>query len=308
MEHIAPIFFNDEMSQSSKKIINMDSKVLTDNAIIKPPEIDSKDAPTKKIRYVVDSRDRNRSLYPSPSKYVLNTEQLLKDIVKVELSSADFPFNDYNITKSNNILHTNFGDFEIPEGRYTPEQLAETLTSVTLSQVVASYDSISDKMSLRTTSQESVRIMFLNPAQQRYDDTLMNVYRPRSVGKTLGFKMEDVVLAPNSVQIAPYRVDLVSEKYIVMCMPPAKVIKSKNNTLMDSFAIITDETCHKTDGLDIPISKKSFNPTLPALNTLAFKFYDRDGNLYDFQNKEHRMELVFTCLKQNSCYTNIFKS
>ena len=38
---------------------------------------------------------------------------------------------------------------------------------------------------------------------------------------------------------------------------------------------------------------KVFEPVLNSLRRLNIAFYDYDGNLYDFQNQEHRLELEF---------------
>lgn len=288
--------------EKQEPMINMNDQILREHALIKPPEIDNKNSHIKKIRYIVDSRDRNTSIYPNPAKYTINTEQTIRDIVKVELILTDFPFNDYNITQYNNVLHTNGGLFTIPPGKYTPEELAETITSLTPITVI--YDSIKDKFKLKG---DGIMVKFLDDIQERYDDTLTNVYPLNSIGKVLGFVKNNFELNNIDGVEAQYRVDLRSEDYIVMYMRPAKVYKSKNNKVIDAFAVINKEESNGMIKQGDLISSKGFNPTLAAFDNLSFKFCDRQGNLYDFQNKDHRMEFIFTCLAQTVCYTGIFK-
>lgn len=277
------------------------SQLFIDNAVIKPPEVDPKNLPTRKIRYAIDSRDRNHTLYPSPSKYTLDTEEMLKDIVQVDLTLADFPFNDYNITNKNNVLHTSLGDYEIPPGVYDPELLADKISTIT--PIQTTYDPVADKFSF--TSTENMDLFFKHDKTIKYDNnSVMDVYPNRSVGKTLGFPIQNISLTENTPLEATYRVDLKDEDHIVMYLSPAKVISSKNNVVHNCFAIINkgDTNGYSTE----VISSKRFNPCLPNFNRLSLKFCDREGRPYDFQNKDHRMELVFTCLKQTVGYNGIF--
>lgn len=278
------------------------SQLFIDKAIIKPPEVEYKNLPVRKIRYCIDSRDRNYTQYPSPSKYVLDTEEMLKDIVQVDLTLADFQFNDYNITTNNNILHTSLGNYEIPPGVYDAELLADKLTEST--PFMVEHNTISDKFTFTAT--EDVTLIFQKDNSVRYDlSSYMNVYPENSIGKVLGFPVSKVELVANKPLEATYRIDLKAENYIVMYLTPAKVFSSKNNKIHNCFAIINKGD---TEGWtnDTVIASKRFNPCLPNMNKLNIKFCDRDGKLYDFQNKEHRMEIVFTCLKQTVGYNGIF--
>ena len=54
------------------------------------------------------------------------------------------------------------------------------------------------------------------------------------------------------------------------------------------------------------LMKKSYYPALPSMKTFSIKFTDYHGNLYDFQNKDHRFEIIFTCYKQTRSYNEIF--
>ena len=99
----------------------MNNEVYMSQAIIPPPEDLENKFSTKHI--IVDSRDRNRHTYPNPSKYSIAFDEPFDHVHSVELTVYDFPFNEYNITEFNNVLHVNDIDYEIPAGKYTESEL-----------------------------------------------------------------------------------------------------------------------------------------------------------------------------------------
>jgi hypothetical protein len=59
----------------------------------------------------------------------------------VELTVYDFPFNEYNITEFNNVLHVNGEDYEIPAGKYTESELKYELNLLqTQTGITFDYD------------------------------------------------------------------------------------------------------------------------------------------------------------------------
>lgn len=283
------------------------SNIMSDLAIIEPPKLDVRNLPTRKVRYIVDSRDRNTDVYPSPSKYKIKLHEAITDVVKAELTVSDFKFNDYNVTVNNNILHTASEEIVLPVGRYDGAGLAQMLTDNT--PFTVTHNAYTDKLTFESAAAETLR--FRNPVERRIgNEDFVHPYLNKSVGAVLGFGRNDYELEAGAPLEAPYRVSLSDENYIVMYMQPAKVYSSYNNATHDCFAVINkSETT--TLGLIMhggPDSAvyKSFRPPIASFSTLSFKFTDYHGNLYDFQNKEHRFEIVFTCLRQTRCYNEIF--
>lgn len=281
------------------------SNLLASKAIIEPPKIDSRDLPTRRIRYIIDSRDRNIELYPSPSKYKLKLDEPLTDVVKAELTVSDFKFNDYNITANNNVLHAESGEYSLPLGRYDGPALAQTLTDVT--PFTVTYNSVRDKLTFVADAAD--RLMFKSTESRQFDqETFVKVYPPKSAGRVLGFDINNYDLEAGVDLEAPYRLYLSDENFIIMYMQLAKVYFSQNNKIHNCFAVLNKSET-STHGLIMHAGAdvaKTFRPPLPNLGTLSFKFTDYEGNLYDFQNKEHRFEIVFTCLRQTRCYNEIF--
>ena len=83
------------------------------------------------------------------------------------------------------------------------------------------------------------------------------------------------------------------------------VNKSNSNTLHRTTAIL-GEPYVRLSLADIPNVVKRFSPTIPRLARIKVTFTDRFGNLYDFQNIDHRVDIVFTSFKQKRKYQNIF--
>ena len=283
--------------------------VMSNRAIIEPPKLDVRNLPTRKVRYVIDSRDRNTDIYPSPSKYQIKLHEALTDVVKAELTVSDFKFNDYNVTTNHHVLHTATEDIALPIGRYDGPGLAAMLTEQT--PFTVSYSPVTDKLTFVSDAAETLR--FRDPVQKRIgEESFVHPYLKGSVGRVLGFDCKDYALEAGTPLEAPFRVSLSDENYIVMYMRQAKVYSSYNNAVHECFAILNkSETT--TLGLIMhggPDSAvyKSFRPPVASFSTLAFKFTDHDGNLYDFQNKEHRFEIVFTCMRQTRSYNEIFNT
>lgn len=281
-----------------------DTTILDEHAIISPPAINAKDISIRKTKFIIDSRDRNINKYPSPSKYTITPEEPLTDVTNVELILTDFKFNNYNVNKYNNILHTSGGDYTISQGVYDGSTLASKLTSST--PFTVSYNSVNEKLTI--TSSLNTTLVFTNPVKKQYNlDTMVDVYMTNSIGHLLGFDIKDYDLVAGVPFEVPNPISLETENYIVMYMQQAKVYQSKNNNIHNCFAII-NKLENSSNGLVMfnNTVSKSFNPPIANLNNLVFKFCDYHGNLYDFQNKEHRFELLFSSLKQTRCYNQIF--
>lgn len=284
----------------------MEEKLYDENAIIVPPKFKTSDLPIRKYRYIIDSRDRNKTLYNDPAKYTIKLDEGLTDVVSAELILTDFKFNEYNINKYNNTIHALSGDtFVLPHGVYNGQTIATQLT--TIPQFTVTFNDITKKLTF--SSSIDTTLMFKSNTPEKYDmDTFTDVYPTGSMGKLLGFGIDNYEMFANTPLEAPFTIDLETENYIIMYMQQAKTYQSKNNNAHNSYAII-NKLENTSNGIVMfdNVIKKSFNPPIANLTNLKFKFCDYQGNTYDFQNKEHRFEILFTSLKQTRSYNEIFK-
>ena len=134
----------------------MNNDVYMSQAIIPPPEDLENKFSTKHI--IVDSRDRNRHKYPHPSKYSIAFDEPFDNVHSVELTVYDFPFNEYNITVFNNILHVNEDDYEIPAGKYTESELVDALNSSLYGIMTFSYVEKKRQIKINPTGTDRVEI------------------------------------------------------------------------------------------------------------------------------------------------------
>ena len=81
-----------------------------DQMIIKPPEKNKTHGKRSK-RIIVDSRSRDKILYPDPSAYLLKLEYEHQDVISIELTQANIPNTFYNVYEqydsNGNVLYAN---------------------------------------------------------------------------------------------------------------------------------------------------------------------------------------------------------
>jgi len=99
--------------------------------IIKPPDRNKTHGSISK-HIIVDSRDRNYTLYPNSNKYRIDLPEELRDITSIELTLAQIPNTYYNISENNNVFYisespNNIVAINIPEGQYNNNSLIESL-------------------------------------------------------------------------------------------------------------------------------------------------------------------------------------
>ena len=101
-----------------------------DQFVIKPPERNKTHGRISQ-KLIVDSRDRDYTLYPKPNKYRYNLEEEYKDVISVELVLGEFPNTVYNIYQKNNQMILKVGDeckkFILDEGEYTNDSFLDYL-------------------------------------------------------------------------------------------------------------------------------------------------------------------------------------
>tara|TARA_B100000405_G_C16713133_1_gene419990 strand:- start:2016 stop:2942 length:927 start_codon:yes stop_codon:yes gene_type:complete len=307
------------MQHFDKRVIPPNAKdFYKENGLIRPPEIATVDIPKRFYRYVIDSRDRNHTCFPSPNKYQLKLSENIHDVQSVELVSFNVPFTKYLVTEGNNdFTFTQDGvekSFDVDEGDYNNiDELCNELNQK-LSSVQAPFrfniNSKQQKLVIDVTENitpESVVILNEGPRERKNDYDQLSVTYKSKLMKMIGFKPEDHTI--NIVDITqgftlPYKVDLRKDEYIIMNLGKSSVNFSENTTTHKSFALI------KKDDLENKFIDsnyvKHYNPPIPAMNTLDISFTDYEGNLYDFQNQDHFIELKFCCFKNQRKYADIF--
>lgn len=342
------------MYQSTQFADSTITQEFTKHAIIQPPEMKTRDIETRNVRIIVDSRDRNKALYPYPSDYCVEVPEHIRDVISVELLSYDVPFNDYNITEENNLLHTaymNEGAEEydaverivIPPGMYSPESLERALNHGT------NYDTHPSDREVPyvnfNNDMDRVDPIFMDVVARRphhipirfwYDSETMKMYvrfecfetaegggvvhrgkvklmfgEPRSIGGVLGYAPKEMLVHYTGDAYIPplipeFPINLHPENYIALYMEHAKGYLSTNHKTHQCFATIRRNNEENGAYVLSRTVRKRFTQAIPALTRIKVKFKSHSGELYDFQNKDHRIELLYVCYIQTRDYGVIF--
>ena len=274
---------------------------------------------TKEYFVVIDSRDRNYDLFSSTSQYEIELNNVYKDIVSIELISAEIPHSGYIINASNNEIHfietntqtsTNtYYTATIPQGNYTESELATTIgeqmTTAGQSTYTVTVDTTSRKMSITSnlTGGDNIFSLIFRGNTEKYEDNTRYLYKERSIGSILGFTRND--LSGSASYTGQNQYNINGENYILLHIDNLSNMEGRGYGVSNSFAKITltsDKNKTRFYNMNEYITKKIFNPPLGKLNQLFIKFKKYDGGLYDFGGIEHSLFFKITTLIQSQGY------
>jgi len=165
-----------ECANSSGLFLNAkDNGMYEKHSLIKPPEDGTIDPAKRAFLYVIDSRERNTELYPSPSSYAVTLDEDVTDVVSARIVDADIPFPRHLVHENNNKLYVtesaavlngeNTADYEytnnvvrieIPTGDYSVERLRQELESqmnanLQATSVTVTHDTLKDKFTFTSS-------------------------------------------------------------------------------------------------------------------------------------------------------------
>lgn len=266
------------------------------NAIIPPPQnTPSIETNTKTTRIVIDSKDRDVTLFPEPNSYEVRFDDDIEDVMNMQMISIDIPLSSYMINKYFNtftlIVDDESRNIVLEEGDYTEQELASHITDVINTNINVTYNSKKDGFVFTGTTPFSI--------------SFKNQSANNSLHSMLGFKHDIYTSDGANIIKSPHRKNFNFNNYIVMSIDQFDLLKSNSNNLHRTFAVIVKSYYDINMG-DIPQLIKYCTPPIARLSRIKISFKDRFGNPYDFQNLDHRIELLFTSFKQKRKYQNIF--
>jgi len=259
-------------------------------AIIKPPFQEPKNAEVghSHTRVVIDSRDRDRSLYPTPSQYKIDLESDIQEVTSAELLVKEIPvWANFLINKNNSSLSWSIGLGSEPQQTTilyngncaTPGDLVALLNE--------SFQGTGFLFNMVSRTNQITILNNLGPFTFYFDDK-------SDLALILGFPPKTVASDGDQL-ISTFSLNLLPNKYVILTLDPQfSVNKSKNPVLHNSTALIS---CNEWKNLTLPPVKKTFNPPINRLTRVDVKMTDYYGNLFDFQNQDHRLEILFESKK-----------
>lgn len=175
-----------------------------DQIIIKPPKQNVTHG-RKTLRLLIDSRDRNTSIYPNPGDYQIDIPEQYRDVISVQLIKAMIPNSTYIITNNCNKIYfresfytilcaeVSPGDYNISELLYA---LQHSMNIVGTSEYTLSLDKITHKVSIQSNlvgGDHIFDLLFCNSTEKYGNgDTKKRIYPPGSIGPKLGFSTDNL--------------------------------------------------------------------------------------------------------------------
>lgn len=256
--------------------------------------------PTRSTSFVIDSRDRDLTRFPLPSHYEISLDEAVHDVIRMRLLVADVPFASYLIQSTNNSIQAVIPgttttptviNATIPVGDYLGHTLAAAVqaalqanTSTGQYQFTAEYSTLTDNIIVTCTLEFSL------------------VFAPAgSAALELGFAVGTtnyaVPSSPTSfVATPPFRRNSNLNPSLVLSIIPACVNTSINEHVNQSFAILTPNRSALSAAGEA-LSQKSFHPPIARFSRFTVDFSNYDGTPVDFQNHDHRIEILLTSLR-----------
>lgn len=271
---------------------------LDKHAIIAPPdEFKYFGNETKYTRVVIDSMLRNVTSYPDQSDYYYVLDDDIDDVLTARLVMARIPFNEYQINKYFNKLWVTFNNgtetgVDMVQGKYDETSLASMIqtqlnTAFGSGAFTITYNAIKQKIMFASTQAFSINFTYAN-----------------ALSKLLGFKESIYTSTGNAIE-PPYVCNLDFNNIILLCIDQFDNNKSNAKPFNKSYAVFYNKKTTITFE-DEPTIMKTFNPPIARLPKMHLSFFDRFGNPYDFQNRDHQIEILFTSNKQRRKYHSIF--
>lgn len=254
--------------------------------------------PTRSTSFVIDSRDRDRIRFPLASHYEISLDEAVHDVFRMELLVADVPYAAYLIQSTNNTIQAIMTSVSpptcisatLPVGDYQASELStavavalQSTTSASQYQFSASYSTLTDNISVTCTQ----------PFDLVFDAT-------GSVALELGFVTGSTnVGIPAGSEYAvtpPFRRDSHTNPSVILRIMPASVNTSINQNINQSFAIITPSRTALSAAAP-NLARKTFHPPIARFSRFCVDFSNYDGTPVDFQNHDHRLEILLTSLR-----------
>lgn len=296
------------------KILNHDTFDFKNSTIIHPgtsTELDKDRSVIKKVTmFTIDSRDRDIDKYPTPSKYVIDLDDDIPDVISAELVNANVPFKTYLVNKNNNQFSMEINgqqsNIVIDFGDYSPLQLATLLTTTIISSIPLSfdfkveYDEATDNFVFY--SDLSFRLIFDKKNKQR---------DPFNFGKVLGFNLKSYSSkfdgSPKYSSLpylvkSEFRKNFDDKSYVLLKITGFNVHHSLSQIIDKTFAIIPEKQTSQNVSSNVYIPFKNFNPPIAKMTRLQISFVDHNGDLVDFQNHDHYFTIKFDSFKHTRKY------
>lgn len=274
--------------------MNLSTIDFSNTSVIRPPfeQFKNKEIKRKQTRFIIDSRTRDRNLYPDPSQYVINLDDPIEDVTSAQITTYNIPLEAYMVNKYNNNLFIKMNNthflINISVGDYDAVSLERELErSINIQQNVLHFSVVYCHI------KDNYIFNADGPFQLVFSDT-KGLYTNGTIGKVIGFGPDtyssSFVDGRYTLQ-SRYKKNFSEQKYAILHIEQMSLHHSESDIINKCFNIVQPLIATFTTQCNQPI--KYFNPPIARLTKLKLTFRDFNGNLYDFQNHDHRIDILF---------------
>jgi len=257
------------------------------------------------VNISVDSRNKDPT--QSHSSYRIALDEI-RDVLSIELTDAQIPISEYAINETNNIIYfeeTNgviLSGIIIP-GNYTATDLATEIeaqmTAVGGSIYTVSVDTLQNKFIFSSNGVGGAglfNLLFDGGTESIGYERERTVYIERSIGEVVGFAPEDQ--SGSLMYSGQFTYNLKGEKYILLYVKEAELIKTRDSNVKNAFAkIVLDQPLGQTKYYNRNVDnrfKKYFSPAIGRLAQLTIEFRKQNGELYEFNGQNNSLSFEVT--------------
>lgn len=254
----------------------------------------------KRVPYtvVIDSASRNLTTFTAPNNYEIELPNAgYQNVASLELIQADIPASGYNVTRWNNVLR-----FQVSVNGTIPATDA-TIESVTIPEGIYQFTDAGTAATYLPTvinnlaGVANITAGSVNSVTRKVVFTITNGMRILSGGiaTLLGFTQNTAAVGGGVISSnATYLTQ--PERFLTLkltCPVDLKRCESSNSSVTGGFCIIPFDLAinnfgllQSGNGINCD-SLKIYFPQPSKLRSLRIEFLDPEGNLYDFQGRDH---------------------
>ena len=276
---------------------------------------------------LVDSRDRNYTVYPKSSEFVIELPEVLKNVSSAVLVCAEIPLSYYvfSASRDNTTLEFTLSGTPytavIPDGNYTADQMAAALKLAMDTASGGDFTVTIDPSSMKLNiSIFSTAFTIDTTGATKPSDWGLGYYLglPRNVVSTSTSVSGEHILAGTNVvnlnpenyllidieelnglqQTAPITTSLITESAIDPVLGTRKVVSQQDaGQGRRSFAKVTlsKVNSYQYNFYDRTLTSVDIRPQLNKMERLRVSVRFHDGTLVDFNGGEWSMSLEFAC-------------
>lgn len=255
---------------------------------------------------LIDSRDRDRIRYPSPTEYTIDLPHTLLNVTEAKLMSAELPSSFYVFTfaAQNTTLDLEVGGTRklvtIPDGNYGFASMTNALKE-SLESTFADEGHVFTVTTSGTTFKLSIEIDDPSLTMRLHSGNYVGDTTHWGLSYYLGFERNTVIESVSGVLQGTRPASLNPITYLLLDIEEfgrlhePEILGRGGAASTHTFAKVpVNVDSFKYAYFDKPITHNTFSPPIPRLRKLRISWRMHSGEPVDFQGLDHSLTLQLT--------------